>query len=53
MDYQSFDDYWQPLLGGQGPVGAYVWASAQEQQRWGANACDWPISPAAATVCDR
>jgi SAM-dependent methyltransferase len=24
MDYQSFDDYWQLLLGGQGPVGAYV-----------------------------
>jgi SAM-dependent methyltransferase len=24
MDYQSFDDYWEPLLGGQGPFGAYV-----------------------------
>ncbi len=24
MDYASFDDYWQPLRGGQGPVGAYV-----------------------------
>lgn len=24
MDYDSFEDYWQPLLGGQGPVGAYV-----------------------------
>jgi SAM-dependent methyltransferase len=24
MDYASFDDYWQPLLGGQGPVGTYV-----------------------------
>lgn len=24
MDYQSFDDYWQPLLGGQGPVGSYA-----------------------------
>jgi SAM-dependent methyltransferase len=24
MDYASFDDYWQPLCGGQGPVGAYV-----------------------------
>jgi hypothetical protein len=23
MDYANFDDYWQPLLGGQGPVGAY------------------------------
>lgn len=24
MIYESFDDYWQPLLGGQGPVGTYV-----------------------------
>src|SRR5580704_2605596 len=24
MNYASFDDYWQPLLGGQGPVGSYI-----------------------------
>ena len=24
MDYADFDDYWQPLLGGQGPVGTYA-----------------------------
>jgi SAM-dependent methyltransferase len=24
MNYANFDDYWQPLLGGQGPVGTYV-----------------------------
>ena len=24
MDYQSFDDYWEPLLGGQGPLGTFV-----------------------------
>lgn len=24
MNYASFDDYWKPMLGGQGPVGAYV-----------------------------
>jgi len=24
MDYANFGDYWQPLLGGQGPVGAYA-----------------------------
>jgi SAM-dependent methyltransferase len=24
MDYASFEDYWQPLLGGQGPVGTYL-----------------------------
>jgi hypothetical protein len=23
MDYANFDDYWQPFLDGQGPVGAY------------------------------
>ena len=24
MNYANFDDYWKPLLGGQGPVGTYV-----------------------------
>ena len=24
MDYADFDDYWQPLCGGQGPFGSYV-----------------------------
>ena len=24
MDYKNFDDYWQPLLGRQGPVGTYL-----------------------------
>ena len=24
MDFSDFDDYWRPLLGGQGPFGAYV-----------------------------
>ena len=24
MEYADFADYWEPLLGGQGPVGAYV-----------------------------
>jgi hypothetical protein len=24
MDYASFDDYWEPLRSGQGPVGTYV-----------------------------
>jgi hypothetical protein len=24
MDYDNFDDYWCPLLGGQGPIGSYV-----------------------------
>jgi hypothetical protein len=23
MDYENFEDCWQPFLGGQGPVGAY------------------------------
>jgi hypothetical protein len=26
MTYADFDDYWQPLLGGQGPVGTYITA---------------------------
>jgi SAM-dependent methyltransferase len=24
MDYAGFDDYWRPMCGGQGPVGAYL-----------------------------
>jgi SAM-dependent methyltransferase len=32
MDYDSFDDYWQPLLGGQGPVGTYA-AGLPEERR--------------------
>lgn len=32
MDFQSFDDYWSPLLGGQGPVGAYVAALPEKMQ---------------------
>src|SRR5262249_39759324 len=24
MDYENFADYWQPLCGGQGPVGTYL-----------------------------
>jgi SAM-dependent methyltransferase len=32
MDYESFDDYWQPLLGGQGPVGTYA-AGLPEERR--------------------
>ncbi|HVV94404.1 MAG TPA: class I SAM-dependent methyltransferase [Hyphomicrobiales bacterium] len=32
MDYESFDDYWQPLRGGQGPVGSYVAALAGVRQ---------------------
>lgn len=24
MTYANFDDYWRPLLGGQGPVGSYI-----------------------------
>jgi hypothetical protein len=32
MDYASFDDYWSPLLGGQGPVGTYV-ASLPPERR--------------------
>jgi len=30
MEYASFADYWEPLLGGQGPVGAYAASLAPE-----------------------
>jgi SAM-dependent methyltransferase len=30
MDYASFEDYWQPLCGGQGPVGTYLAALAAD-----------------------
>ncbi len=32
MDFADFDDYWSPLLGGQGPVGGYV-AGLPENRR--------------------
>jgi hypothetical protein len=32
MDYASFADYWEPLLGGQGPFGAYVAGLPEERQ---------------------
>jgi SAM-dependent methyltransferase len=32
MDFADFDDYWQPLLGGQGPVGGYVAALAEGER---------------------
>lgn len=33
MDYAGFDDYWQPLLGGQGPVGSYITALGDDVRR--------------------
>lgn len=32
MDFASFEDYWNPLLGGEGPVGGYVAALEPELQ---------------------
>ena len=32
MDYTDFDDYWRPLLGGQGPIGSYVAGLADDLQ---------------------
>lgn len=32
MDYADFADYWEPLLGGQGPVGSYVTALPSERR---------------------
>jgi SAM-dependent methyltransferase len=33
MDYADFDDYWQPLLGGQGPVGTYAASLSPDLRR--------------------
>ena len=33
MEYAEFADYWEPLLGGQGPVGAYVEALPLERRQ--------------------
>jgi SAM-dependent methyltransferase len=33
MEYADFADYWEPLLGGQGPVGAYVASLPPDQRR--------------------
>lgn len=32
MDFSNFSDYWEPLLGGQGPVGGYVAGLEAEMQ---------------------
>ncbi len=32
MDFADFADYWEPLLGGQGPVGGYVAGLPPEKQ---------------------
>ena len=47
MDYTSFDDYWQPLLGGQGPVGTYAAAlPADLRARIESAVCDSYLSGA-------
>jgi SAM-dependent methyltransferase len=33
MEYAEFADYWEPLLGGQGPVGAYVESLSPDKRR--------------------
>jgi SAM-dependent methyltransferase len=33
MEYADFADYWEPLLGGQGPVGSYVESLSPERRR--------------------
>jgi ubiquinone/menaquinone biosynthesis C-methylase UbiE len=32
VDYTTFEDYWRPLLGGQGPIGSYVAALTGDLQ---------------------
>jgi len=38
MDFANFDDYWQPLCGGQGPVGTYLTRLAPDLRAWIAQA---------------
>jgi SAM-dependent methyltransferase len=38
MDYASFADYWEPLLGGQGPVGSYAAAPGNARKGRGRGA---------------
>jgi len=33
MDYANFDDYWEPLLGGQGPVGTFAAGLTEDARR--------------------
>jgi SAM-dependent methyltransferase len=33
MNYADFNDYWQPMLGGQGPVGTYVGSLSDDMRR--------------------
>ena len=33
LEYADFADYWEPLLGGQGPVGSYVLRLPLERRR--------------------
>lgn len=33
MEYSEFGDYWEPLLGGQGPVGSYVESLPPDRRR--------------------
>jgi len=33
MEFESFEDYWRPWLGGQGTVGAYVTSLSEEKRR--------------------
>jgi len=47
MEYANFDDYWQPLLGGQGPVGTYAAAlSADLRARIESAVCESYLSGA-------
>src|SRR5205085_9468954 len=50
MEYADFADYWEPLLGGQGPVGAYVEGLPAERQRLIEERVAPPFSPARPTV---
>lgn len=49
MDYANFEDYWQPFLGGQGPVGAYFANLAPALKAGSRRQSAMPIVPARRT----
>jgi SAM-dependent methyltransferase len=53
MDYRDFDDYWEPLLGGQGPVGAYAASLNTSFATDYARASAPPFCQVARMACDR
>ena len=48
--FASFDDYWHPFLGGQGPAGAYVAEPARGEARRAAESTAPTVAPPSTTA---